>query len=613
MSKLIHIRISKKLFIGVLALFLQITANAQEETVIDHKGTLTSVRNNVVSSGTIAPTTPLEGDIWFDTTDATNPTISVWNGTAWQEIIHSGTTGSLFFAGASGEPTEDNTQLFWDNTNNRLGVGTDSPTNKFEVTGAIRSQGILNSDGTVTGPSYRFSDDTNTGMYSPAADELGFSVGGIEALNIDETSSNTTVTINETLDLDGSVLDENDSAGTAGQILSTTATGTDWIDETITTFESPAGLENTLRYTDEAGNPTDISSIVRSVNGVTPAINGNVAVILSSVTTGLEASRPVGGVDSDIYIVSGEVFPNADRNGIAFIYDDVTGWQEVATDLSTNDARYINVIGDAMTGALVMGANAITGLSDPINNQDAATKNYVDNLNVDDADSNITNEIQDLTFVSGVITLSSDPGSTTIDLSNYDVNASDDFSGAFGDLSSIPAGLSDGDDVDDADNNATNEIQTLSVSGNDLTISGVGGNTVTLPVAGAISTDVGNSISTGTDSGIFYESPIKAFGKIASNGTVDRATTGVTAARTSTGRYRVTLTGVVTDADYIIQLTQPGRGGAGLIGGAGNDDPGISYANQDATGFDVIIGDNDNGGTDRSRFNSEFMFTILDL
>jgi hypothetical protein len=27
----------------------------------------------------------------------------------------------------------------------------------------------------------------------------------------------------------------------------------------------------------------------------------------------------------------------------------------------------------------------------------------------------------------------------------------------------------------------------------------------------------------------------------------------------------------------------------------------------------VIIGDNDNGGTDRSRFNSDFMFTVLDL
>ncbi|MGS0526710.1 hypothetical protein ACU8V7_17655 [Zobellia nedashkovskayae] len=42
-------------------------------------------------------------------------------------------------------------------------------------------------------------------------------------------------------------------------------------------------------------------------------------------------------------------------------------------------------------------------------------------------------------------------------------------------------------------------------------------------------------------------------------------------------------------------------------------DPGISYFNQTTTTFEVIIGDNDNGAGDRIRFDSEFMFTILDL
>jgi hypothetical protein len=246
-----------------------------------------------------------------------------------------GTQGSVFFADTDGTPTEDNAQLFFNDVNNRLGVGTATPSNKLEVSGAIRSQGILNSNGTVGEPSYRFSGDTNTGIFRPAADELGLTVGGIEAINIDETSGNTTVTINESLELNGQVLDENDSVGTAGQILTATSTGTEW-------------------------------------------------------------------------------------------------------------------------------ANNI--------------------------------------------------------------------------------------------------------------------------------------------------SPIKAFGKINSAGGVIKATSGVSATRISTGRYRVTLAaGIVSDADYIIQLTQPGRGGAG------NDDPGISYNNQTATTFEVIIGDNDNGGTDRSRFNSEFMFTILDL
>jgi hypothetical protein len=127
--------------------------------------------------------------------------------------------------------------------------------------------------------------------------------------------------------------------------------------------------------------------------------------------------------------------------------------------------------------------------------------------------------------------------------------------------------------------------------------------------ANVVGAESDNSISVGANGGAYYESPIKAFGKIASNGTVRKATTGITVTKLSgNGHYRVNLpTGLVSDANYIIQLTQPGRGGAG------NDDPGIAYENQTSTSFEVIIGDNDNGGTDRSRFNSDFMFTVLDL
>ena len=124
-----------------------------------------------------------------------------------------------------------------------------------------------------------------------------------------------------------------------------------------------------------------------------------------------------------------------------------------------------------------------------------------------------------------------------------------------------------------------------------------------------VSADDDNSLSTGSDSGVFYESPIKAFGKIASDGSIIKATPGVSVEKlTGNGYYRINLPATaVTDNNYIIQLSQPGRNGAG------NDDPGISYFNQNTTSFEVIIGDNDNGGSDRARFNSDFMFTILDL
>ncbi|WP_282164396.1 beta strand repeat-containing protein [Cellulophaga baltica] len=260
-------------------------------------------------------------------------------------LQHTGTEGSLFFAGSDGSPTENNGQVFFDASNNRFGIGTNTPDNKLQVTGAIRSQGFLNSDGNANEPAFRFSGDTNTGMYRRAADEIGFSVGGNDAIIIDEPSTgNTHVIITQSLELEGTLTDTSNSAGTAGQVLTSTATGTAWIDPALV---------------------------------------------------------------------------NAEANS----------------------------------------------------------------------------------------------------------------------------------------------------------------------------------------------SPIKAIGKIAADGSILKATTGVIITKNlNTGHYTVTLpVGATTDANYIIQLSQPGRAGEG------NDDPGISYSNQTTTSFDVIIGDNDNGGGERIRFDSEFMFTILDF
>jgi hypothetical protein len=44
-------------------------------------------------------------------------------------------TGSILFAGATDDIAEDNTNFFWDNTNKRLGVGTNAPTTLLNVRG----------------------------------------------------------------------------------------------------------------------------------------------------------------------------------------------------------------------------------------------------------------------------------------------------------------------------------------------------------------------------------------------------------------------------------------------------------------------------------------------
>ena len=47
------------------------------------------------------------------------------------------TAGSVLFAGAAGVLAQDNANLFWDDTNDRLGVGTATPQAGLEVTGDI--------------------------------------------------------------------------------------------------------------------------------------------------------------------------------------------------------------------------------------------------------------------------------------------------------------------------------------------------------------------------------------------------------------------------------------------------------------------------------------------
>ncbi len=46
------------------------------------------------------------------------------------------TTGSVPFIGASGALSQDNDNLFWDDTNNRLGIGTKLPTTALDVFGS---------------------------------------------------------------------------------------------------------------------------------------------------------------------------------------------------------------------------------------------------------------------------------------------------------------------------------------------------------------------------------------------------------------------------------------------------------------------------------------------
>ncbi len=72
----------------------------------------------------------------FSDANGFDGTISLVGSTATLTITTALTTGSVPFIGASGALSQDNDNLFFDDTNNRLGIGTKTPTTALDVFGS---------------------------------------------------------------------------------------------------------------------------------------------------------------------------------------------------------------------------------------------------------------------------------------------------------------------------------------------------------------------------------------------------------------------------------------------------------------------------------------------
>ena len=126
-----------------------------------------------------------------NTTDTTNPYQGLNPLDSLQlNLFKQGNIGSLWHTESDGLVGEIKNKslsalaVYWDQDNQRLGIGTTNPTNKLHVAGEIRSQGFSNSNGSQNEPSYSFKSDTNTGIFRAAADQLAFSTKGKEQMRL---------------------------------------------------------------------------------------------------------------------------------------------------------------------------------------------------------------------------------------------------------------------------------------------------------------------------------------------------------------------------------------------------------------------------------------------
>ena len=198
-----------------------------------------------------------------------------------------------------------------------FGNGANPPLSKFHFAGEIRVQGVNSTDGTVTNPSYNFVNDTdnNTGIYRPAADEIGFSTGGFEALRIDEyTTSNTQVLVEEKLGVGFNLPPNSPYSGI----------------DVNSTFQVNGSVSMSIRSSNninETISDNDYTIIIGSTtsNIILPAANSdNIGRIY--IIKNLSSSTPniTDFVDS-----SGNTVSNLSINSVVQLQSDGTDWQQI--------------------------------------------------------------------------------------------------------------------------------------------------------------------------------------------------------------------------------------------------------------------------------------------
>jgi hypothetical protein len=202
-----------------------VNGNTTATGIVITAGGLTA--NQIIKSGgTAAQILAADGSV---ITAGTNITISggtvssTSTGMAIGGSITSATAGSVLFAGTSGVLQQDNANFFWDDTNNRLGIGTALPGSSLDIHG---SGSMVQLNGTSTNNSYLLFQNAGTGkwrignLYNAGANtfEIHDILNGINRLTILNTGA---TTLNGSLTLTGAL--SGTSATFSSSVTATTA------------------------------------------------------------------------------------------------------------------------------------------------------------------------------------------------------------------------------------------------------------------------------------------------------------------------------------------------------------------------------------------------------
>lgn len=344
--------------------------------------------------------------------------------------------GSLLFSNGT-SISQNNSNLFWDNTNNRLGIGTSSPASTLDVNGNTSVTGNLNVTGNITGNITA----TNLVPYTGATGNVNL---GSHNLTAEGIASNGDATINTlTIGMGGGSISSNTAIGKDALLNNTagfynTAVGQSALAANTNTKNTALGARTLLNNSSGDEN-TALGALVLESNttgGLNTGVGGEA---LFSNTTGArntalghQALKNNNG-DDNVAIGFYSLLQNASGSGNIAIGERAGFWANGDSGFLTNpissifignrtrsnnnDANSI-VIGNEVEGAgsntSVIGNSAMTDIyfgSSSANANTHAKKMYLGSSSVPGCIimGDTSGGVGYITLNSGVLTVSSTP------------------------------------------------------------------------------------------------------------------------------------------------------------------------------------------------------------
>ncbi len=221
-------------------------------------------------------------------------------------------------------------------------------------------------------------------------------------------------------------------------------------------------LSCSISYGQSMGVGTDTPNANAVLHLVSPTNNQGLMIpsLTTSQRTNASFTSALSSTDNGLLVF--------DSNLLTFFYwDNSQGWVELGANVSFSAGTGISISNGSIsnTGDLD-DSNELQSLTLTGGTLEISGGNSIDMSVIEIAESYIDSLVENNGYL------------TFADLAGYDTDASDDFDGDFNSLTNIPADLSDGDQVDDADADPTNEmISSVTLeTGNILRITEAGNN-----------------------------------------------------------------------------------------------------------------------------------------